>query len=200
MLAGIYGCWCSGGAWRSVMGNGRGRKDRARRGWKVGSPLCLAAKSMCVCSWALSFFLSPFNESNTDPMENGPTKSWPPKIWRPSLRYLHLLNPVGLCRRPAAGGRSGEEPALAAGNIEQDFLAQGGHSVPRAGAAAQHHSTLASCSASTIVDTIREFDSNSPSALKPLWNAQCPLLCRAFPPAGKDNLWAELELLVMGTS
>lgn len=40
-----------------MLGNGRGRKERARRGWKVGSPLCSAAKSisLCVCSWALCF-------------------------------------------------------------------------------------------------------------------------------------------------
>lgn len=64
--------------------NGRGRKEQTRRGWKVGSPFCLAAKSMCVCSWALFVFLSPSNESNAGPMESGPTESWPPKTWRPS--------------------------------------------------------------------------------------------------------------------
>lgn len=53
------------------------------------------------------------------------------------------------------GGR--EERALAAGNAEHDFLARGSRSVPRAKAAAQHHSTLTS----TVVDTLQGLDSNS---------------------------------------
>lgn len=61
--------------------------------WLPTMPCC--QEHVCVLLGSLFFFLSPFNESNTDPMESSPTKSWPPKTWRPSLRYLHLLNPVG---------------------------------------------------------------------------------------------------------
>lgn len=71
-----------------MLGNGRGRKEQARRGWKVGSLLCSAAKSISVCVCvllgSLFFFLSPLNESNAGLMESGPTESWPPKTWRPS--------------------------------------------------------------------------------------------------------------------
>lgn len=142
MLAGIYGCWCSGGAWRSVLGNGRGRKEQARRGWKVGSPLCLAAKSMCVCSWALCFSSCLLSMSQTlapwrvAPQTAGlPRPGDPPEIPAPP-------EPCGIMLQASNGRERWGGACSVCGQYRGDFLAQGGHSVPRAGAAAQPLSKL----------------------------------------------------------
>ena len=68
---------------------------------------------MCVLLGSLFFFLSPFNESAAGPMASGPTEGWPPKTWRPP-EVPAPPGPVGLCCRPAVGGRGEDEPALAA--------------------------------------------------------------------------------------
>lgn len=84
--------------------------------WLPTLPCC--QDHVCVLLGSLFFFLSPFNESNTGPMESGPTESLASQDLVTLLRYLHLLNPVGSCCRPAVGRRGGEELALAAGSTE----------------------------------------------------------------------------------
>jgi len=75
-----------------VLGIGRGRKEQARRGWNVGSPLCLAAKTMCVCSWDLCFSSCLLSMSQLlAPWQAAPQKAGLPRPGDPP-RYLHLLD------------------------------------------------------------------------------------------------------------